>query len=318
MARLKAFFCRQGLARLRRQERLVLNVSNHQPRQDCWSLFTALLHLYRMAMNYMQDMQVQAQVCAHRCHRLNTSLALAICTSSLPLNSKRNPALSSACVFLRAIGKKWFCSSPNHKICQICGPSDGFGITPSMNSCVAHSPRKIYDPRVMCRRITLKVSRKLLTPWPEICDLIVDAKPAKLRRPEGVLMFTISSLLIHLQHVDMNLPTTLSTFTNNQITGFYRICLAEFATREGNRDTVDDLGFILTQELAKRLRKWQLIGALVLALVVVSLFFAKCCSRDVTWQARVRQEGDNVHHPGLALVARLQPNQSRFATQKRF
>lgn len=107
--RLKAFFCRQGLARLRRQERLVLNVSNHQPRQDCWSLFSALLHLYRMA-------------CVHQYHRLNPSLALAICTSSLPLNSKRNPALSSACVFLRAIGKKWFCFSPNHKICQICGP----------------------------------------------------------------------------------------------------------------------------------------------------------------------------------------------------
>lgn len=149
----------------------------------------------------------------------------------------------------QAVCKKW-CSSPQipTKCVRFVVPSDGFGIRPSMNSCVAHS-----DPRVMCRRITLKVSRKLLTPGPEICDLIVDAKPAKLRRPEGVLMFTIS-LLIHLQHVDMNLPTTVSTFTNNQITGFYRICLAEFATREWNRDTVDDLGFILTQELAKRMR----------------------------------------------------------------
>ena len=216
----------------------MLNVSNHQPRQDCWSLFTALLHLYRMAMNYMQ---VQAQVCVHEYHRLNPSLALAICTSSLPLNSKRNPALSSACVFLKQFVKSDFAFPQITKYVRFVVPSDGFGIRPSMNSCVAHSPRKIYDPRVMCRRITLKVSRKLLTPGPEICDLIVDAKPAK-------------SLLIHLQHVDMNLPTTVSTFTNNQITGFYRICPAEFATREGNRDTVDDLSFILTQELAKRMR----------------------------------------------------------------
>ena len=131
-----------------------------------WCPTVAALHSTSKGLHVSLSTQTRRIAC----------LALVISTPSLSLKSKRNPALTSACVFLSSL-----INSPVIHVIRANTTSISFfeingSHVDTLWTTVDHHFERLSKlmielgqrwpmARLMCRRITLKVSRKLLGPW---------------------------------------------------------------------------------------------------------------------------------------------------------